>query len=163
VRIFPLARGLVLCAGVAFLAGCHTYSLVENPPLGSDVRLRVPVSSPLSRTVDVVSLEGQLVEDGDTLTLATETRRQLGAYSELMQYDTVRLARTQVNSVELKEFSTSRSVMLGVAITGGAVLGGLLGFGLFGGAKDPRGGGDPIQTTVISRSLVSTLLGLVFR
>lgn len=156
------ARGLVLTAGIAFLAGCHTYRMVESPPLGSDVRVRVPVSSPLSRTVDVVSLEGQLVEDGDTLTLATETRRQLGAYSELMQYDTVRLARTQVNSVELKEFSTSRSVMLGVVITGGAVLGGLLGFGLFGGGTDSEGEVPP-QTTVISRSLVSTLLGLVFR
>ena len=162
-RIFPLARGLAFCAGVAFLAGCHTYSLVENPPLGSDVRVRVPVSSPLSRRVDVVSLEGQLVESGDTLTLATETRRQLGAYSELMQYDTLRLARTQVNSVELKEFSTSRSVMLGVVVTGGVVLGGLLGFGLFGGGDEANGGGDPIQTTVISRSLVSSLLGLVFR
>jgi hypothetical protein len=137
--------------------------MVESPPLGSDVRVRVPVSSPLSRTADVVSLEGRLIDSGDTITLATETRRQLGAYSELMQYDTLRLARTQVNSVELKEFSTSRSVMLGVVVTGGAVLGGLLGFGLFGGEDDENGEGDPIQTTVISRSLVSSLLGLVFR
>jgi hypothetical protein len=125
------------------LAGCHTYRPVDTAPLGSVVRVRVPVSSPLSRVVETASIEGQLLDDGDTITLATATRRQLGAFSELMQYDTIRLAPDQVSSFDLKEFSTKRSVLLGVVIATGSFVAAAYGFGLVGGADPADGDGLP--------------------
>ena len=145
-----MSRGFVpvlaMWAWTLFLVGCHTYRPVEHAPVGSIVRVRVPVSSPVGRTVETASVEGQVLDNGDTLTLATETRRQLGAYSELMQFDTIRLADAQVSSVEIKEFSTKRSVVLGVAITAGAVLAAAFGFGLTGGADPPDDGRPPPVT-----------------
>ena len=91
----------------------------------------------------MASIEGELLDNGDTLTLATETRRQLGAFSELMQFDTIRLTEAQVGSLELKEFSTKRSVLLGVVIAAGAFVGAAYGFGLVGGSDPGDGDGPP--------------------
>jgi hypothetical protein len=156
-------QAVALSVGVVFLAGCHTYTLVERAPVGTDVRVRLPVSSPLNRAPEFVSLEGRVLENGDTLSLATETRRQLGTFSELTQFDTLRLASTQISTIETKEFSTARSIVLGVAIAGGATVAALFGFWGPGGSDPPEGGGPPTQSTIISRSLVSSFLDLVFR
>lgn len=138
---------LGMWAWAIVLSGCHTYRPVDTAPVGSMVRVRVPVTSPLGRAVDMASIEGQLLDDGDTITLATETRRQLGAFSELMQYDTIRLAEDQVGSFELKEFSTKRSVVLGVVIAVGTFVGAAYGFGLAGGADPPEGDVPPPPVT----------------
>lgn len=154
-------QAAVLTAGVVFLAGCHTYRVVENPPPGSVVRVRIPVQSPLNNRTEDVLVEGQLLDNGDTISLATETRRQLGAYSELMQHDTLRLASDRVTSFELKEFSTGKSIALGVVIAGGATLAALFGFG--GGGGEVPNPPIPPQTTVVNQSLLSTVWGLIAR
>lgn len=152
---------LAMWAWAAFLAGCHSYRPVNTAPVGEVVRVRVPVASPVGgRSVESVSLEGQVLSNGDTITLATATRRQLGAFSELMQFDTIRLAETQVTSVELKEFSTKRSVVLGVAIAAGAFVAAAYGFGLVGGADPPDGPDIPPPVTF---SLLRLPWGLGFR
>lgn len=157
-----ILRAAVLFVGVSFLAGCHTYHVVENPPPGSTVRVRIPVNSPLNRPTEDVLVEGQLLDNGDTIKVATATRRQLGAYTELMQYDTLRLAADRVTAVELKEFSRGRSIALGVAMAGGATLAALLGFGWMSGGEI-QNPDIPPQTTVVSRSLLSTVWGLIAR
>lgn len=151
---------LGMWAWAAFLAGCHSYRSVDTAPVGEVVRVRVPVASPVGRSVESVSLEGQVLSNGDTITLATSTRRQLGAFSELMQFDTIRLAETQVASVELKEFSTKRSVVLGVAIAAGAFVAAAYGFGLVGGADPPD---DPGIPPPVAFSLLRLPWGLGFR
>jgi hypothetical protein len=100
----------------------------------------------------------------DTITLATQTRREFGAYREITQYDTLRFASSQANSLEIREFARNRSVVLGVAIAAGAGFGGALAFGLGGGSKNqPPDGQGPLPAVVVSGSLLSTLWGAIAR
>lgn len=162
-RVRAFGRVVLFSLGVGFLTGCHTYRVVDEPPIGSVVRVSLPVTTPLSSIAQTVSVEGQLLEVGDTIALATETRRSLGAYRDLVQFDTVRLAASQTSSLEVKEFSTRRSVVLGVAIAGGAAFGAAVGFGLVGGAFGSDPTPPPPVSTVVSRSLVSAIWGLLVR
>jgi hypothetical protein len=154
---------LVFAAGASFLGGCHTYRATGTPPVGSTVRVHVPVTSALSRAPETASVEGLLVSMGDTLTLETQTRRELGAFRELVQVDTFRLATAQAALVEVREFSTSRSVILGVVVAAGAGLAAAYAFGLGGGQTPPDPGPPPPVSAVVSSSLVQSLVGLVFR
>lgn len=164
----PGRVGLV-CVAVAVLTGCHTYHVVDEPPVGSVVRVRVPLTSAIAGTsapIETVSVEGLLVGAGDTLRIATETRRELGAYRELIQRDTLRLARSQASSVEVREFSTGRSVVLGTVIAGVAGLAAWYAFDLGGGeAGDGPGNGNGTVTTsiVASPSILSAVWGLIAR
>lgn len=156
------------CVAIAVLSGCHTYHVVDEPPVGSMVRVRVPLTSAIAGTrapIETVSLEGLLVAAGDTLMLATETRRELGAYRELIQRDTLRLARSQASSVEVREFSTARSVVLGTVIAGVAGLAAWYAFDLGGGqAGDDSGNGNGTVTSIVaSPSIVSAVWGLIAR
>jgi hypothetical protein len=160
-------RVFLLATGVSLLAGCHTYRTVESPPVGSTVRVRVPVTSALSNpnsAPPTASIEGVLISMSDTITLATQTRREFGAYREITQYDTLRFASSQANSLEIREFARNRSVVLGVAIAAGAGFGGALAFGLGGGSKNqPPDGQGPLPAVVVSGSLLSTLWGAIAR
>jgi hypothetical protein len=161
-------RFAATAAAVFLASGCYTYQVVDSPPVGSMVRVRVPVSSALSdpnRAIETASIEGLVIRnESDTLSLATETTRQLGAYRELTQFDTLRLASTQMSSVELREFSKQKSVILGVAIAGGATLLAAKAFGLGGGESGQiPGPGDPVNSFVISRSVVSAIWGAIIR
>lgn len=166
-RRLGVGRIGVVCLLATFLSGCHTYHQVDNPPVGSMVRVRVPVTSAIAgrnAPVESASIEGMLVAADDTLTLATETRREFGAYRELMQRDTLRLARSQASSVEVREFSTKRSVVLGVVIAGVAGVSAWYAFDLGGGGDPPGGnGGEPPALSVVTPSLLSALWGLIAR
>ena len=155
-------RTLVAVVGAAALGGCHTYRPVTAPTPGSTVRVHVPVTSALSRAAETAAVEGVLVSMSDTITLATQTRREFGAFRELIQVDTLRLATSQASFLEVREFSKPRSVLLGVVITGGAAYLALMGFG-GGGGEPPDPPTQPQTSVVVSRSLVSSLVGLIFR
>ncbi|MEM7415452.1 MAG: hypothetical protein AAF389_08145 [Gemmatimonadota bacterium] len=159
------ARTAFLIATVLGTAGCHSYTPVSTPMPGSTVRVRVPVASALAdpnAPPQTASIEGQVVESGDTLVLATRNRQEYGAFREIVQYDTVRLGPDQRYSVELSEFSTGKSVALGLAITGGAALLAATAFGGGGGDDSPiPGGPPPPQPIVISNGLISSILGLL--
>ena len=121
----------VLLLTVGVVSGCHTYRVVEAPTMGSIVRVQVPVTSALdgpnaaSRTA---SLEGVVVGVGQTLLLATETRREYGQYREVVQFDTISLSAAQASVIEVREFSSQRSVAMGAIITVGAITAGILAF-----------------------------------
>jgi len=148
------------------MGACHTYTPVTTAPPGSTVRVRVPVTSAVANpnaAPETVSLEGTLLAAGDdTITIATRSRRDLGAFrGELIAYDTVSLASDQRYGLDLVEFSTAKSTALGLGIAVGAVLAAVAAFGEGGSG----GGGDddpgPVSA-VVSSSTISSFLGLVF-
>lgn len=160
-------RLVLVLAGAAFLTGCHTYQTVDAPVPGSTVRVSVPVSSAFSdpnAASQTAAVEGLLLSAGDTLVLAVETRRMFGVHREITQYDTMRVASTHASTVEVREFSTGRSVALGTVIAAAATGAAAVAFGLGGGsAGEGPDGTDPVSSIVVSRSLLGALWGLVGR
>lgn len=158
-------RAVLVFGAVVGTAGCHTYTPVSTPMPGSTVRVRVPVASALAdpnAPPQTAAIEGEVVASGDTLVLATTNRQEYGAFREIVQHDTVRLGPDQRYSVELSEFSTGKSVALGLAIAGGAAILATTAFGGGGGGDTPIGTGPPPpQPIVISNGLISSILGLL--
>lgn len=156
---------LTVCAGL--LTGCHTYRVVDAPPaVGSTVRVHVPVASPLTggnRAPQTATVEGLVLTAADTIALAARTRRPFGAFRELVQVDTFRLAASEASRVEVRELSGARSVALGVVVAAGAALLAFTAFD-FGPPGDPP---DPLgqeqSAVVFQGSLVSSLLGWIVR
>jgi len=152
----------------SILAGCYTYAPVQSPMVGSTVRVHVPVQSAVAdrnAAPRTETVEGVVLGAGDTLALATETRREIGAYRELIQFDTLRLGMDQTSLVEAREFSTARSIGLGAAI---AVVAGVAAVVAFnssrnGGEVPDPGPGEPAPAVVFSGSLLGSLWGLVAR
>ncbi len=150
----PMAAALVVSA-------CHTYRPVENPSPGATVRVTVPVVSAIAdpnAPPQSVAIEGEVLDGRDTLVLAMTTRREFGAFRELTQTDTVRLAADQRLGVELREFSPRRSVVLGAVIAAGVTGLAAAAFGL-GGGGDTDGPGDsgPNPAIVVSASVLSAI------
>lgn len=146
-------------------AACHSYTPVTTPIPGSTVRVQVPVVSALAdpnAPPQTVPVEGLVVQAGDTLVLATTNRREYGAYREIVQHDTIRLGPDQRASMELSEFSTGKSVALGLVIAGGATVLALTAFGFGGGSTTPIDGGPaPPQSIVISNGMIAGLIGFL--
>jgi hypothetical protein len=109
-----------------------------------------------------VSIEGFVIEVGDTLVLATETRNQLNQFREIVRFDTLKLAADAYRGVELKKFSRGRSIALGAVIFAGAALATTY---VFNGGSDndipgPPGPG-PTPAIVVNVSLLSSIWGLL--
>lgn len=158
------AATIILSATVA-LGGCHNYLPIDTPAPGSIVRVGVPVTTVLSdpnAPAPSVSIEGTVLESGETLVLATETRRELGAFREIIQFDTIRLAPDQRSSIEVREFSTKKSIGLGAVIAGGATLLAVSAFGLAGGdGGDGPNNVPPTPAVVVSSSILSAIWGII--
>ena len=88
-----------------------------------------------------------------------------GAFREILQYDTVRIAASEASSVEVREFSSGRSVVLGVVIAAGAATAAVLAFNSGGNGGNPPGPdpGPPAPALVVSGSLLSAIWGLIGR
>ena len=119
-RILPLAL-----LGVApLVGGCYTYTLAQDPPVGSVARVRVPVRSAAvgpEAPPETVTIEGLVLSLGDTLSLEAATRQFVGTFREVLRYDTLRVARDGVASIEVRNFSVVRSVTLGAGVAAGTV------------------------------------------
>lgn len=157
--------GLVLAAA-GLLVACHTYTPVTTPAPGTTVRVRIPVTNAAANrnaAPQTVSVEGLVVATGDTLLLATTNRQEYGAFREIIQFDTLRLGADQIHSIERSDFSTKKSIGLGVVLTGGAALLAAAAFGGLGGDDSPIPGGPPppAPTIIVNRSIVAGILGLL--
>ena len=157
-----------LVAGAFLLSGCHTYLPIDAPRPGSVARVRVPIESAVAdpnAPPETVAVEGLVLASGDTIVLAASTRRELGAFREIIQYDTFRVARDGLVSIEAREFSKGRSLALGVIIAGGAT--GLalvaLGFGGGEGGENPGDDGTQQGFTLQLSATVGAILGVFGR
>lgn len=147
-----------------WMSACHSYTPVADPMPGTTVRVHIPVRTALDNPnapTRTQSVEGQLVEAGDTLVLATQSRREYGAFREIVQFDTIRLGPEQRAGVELREFSTGRSVALGVGLTGIVVFAAVAAFGLGGGQEGEGLPPDNPTPAIVSSSMISTIVGFV--
>lgn len=159
-------RGLGVAVLAVLMAACHTYTPVETPMPGTTVRVRIPVINAAANrnaAPQTVSVEGVVVETGDTLVLSTTNRQEYGAFREIVRADTVRLAADQVFSVERSDFSSKKSVVLGVVLTGGAALLAAAAFGGLAGDDKPINPGEPppMGTIIVSNSMIAGILGLL--
>lgn len=164
IHLFAVPQGLLTVMAISLLSACHTYRAVDEPVPGTTVRVHVPVASPLaSRNAPPasVAVEGLVVEGGDTLVLAVTTRRELGAFRELTQYDTVYLGPEQRTGVEVREFSSARSIALGSVIAAGVAGLAAAAFGLGGGGSPDDPGNPPPAPAVVVGSVVSAVWGVL--
>jgi hypothetical protein len=158
-------RGALLLLGVLALGACSTYTPVRTPAVGTTVRVRVPLKSALddpNAARETVSVEGRVLRmANDTITLATETRRELGAYRELVQFDTLRLSTGSLSSIELKEFSKQRSIALGAAITGTVTVLAIAALGIKGGKAGNGPPGDGSEGAIVLNPIIGTIWRLL--
>ena len=128
-----------LVVGAAILSGCFQYLPVETPTPGSVARLRVPLTSAVARPgapPETTTVEGVVLESGDTIVIEVQTRREIGAFREFVQENTYRIARDQLVGIEMREVSRARSVGLGALILVGT---GVLGYLAVGVGSDMGG------------------------
>ena len=99
-----LLRRYRAAAAFAFLAlsGCYIYRPVATPSPGAVARVEVPVQSAVAdpnEPPETASVEGTVVEVGDSIVLATKIRRDIGAYREVVRDDTLRIALDVVAAI----------------------------------------------------------------
>ena len=95
--------------------------------------------------------------------LARRTRREFGAFREVILFDTLRLGRAQTSSIELKEFSSGKSVMLGIVIAAGITGLALAGFKGGGGDGETPGVDPPSPSIVVNGSVLSAVWGFIWK
>ena len=118
------AFGYVIATlGVAFLSGCYNYVPVERPAPGTTVRVHVPTRSAVragNLPSETLKVDGVVVSDGDSLIVATKNRREFGAFREVMEVDTLRVARSGISLIEQQVFSKSKTYGMTVLVAAGA-------------------------------------------
>ena len=165
----PPAGGSRCRRAVAFLlvgltaSGCYSYRLVEDAPVGAVARLRVPIQSAIvdpNSPSETVAVEGKIVSVGDTIWFEASTRHTVGLFRDVVQYDTLRVARDGLASIEVREFSTTKSVLLGAGLAAGTAALAAAAAGVGGGQAGAGPGGDAPQTsTVVSVSVPASGIG----
>ena len=145
-------RPVALLWVLLMASGCYSYRFVEEPPVGAEARLRVPIQSAIAdpnAPSETVAVEGRILSAGDTIAFEASTRHTIGMFRDMVQYDTLRVARDGLASIEVREFSTTKSVLLGVGLAAGTVALALAAFGVEGGEAGAAPGTEPPQTSTV--------------
>ena len=156
---------MALLASVPVVSGCYTYRLVEEAPVGSVARLRVPIQSAIvdpNSPPETVAIEGLILSFGDTIAFEASNRQVIGAFREVVQYDTLTVARDGLASIELREFSKVRSVVLGTGVAVGTAALALAALGIEGGAAGEGPGGESTEGFTAGISIVIGGIGRLF-
>lgn len=138
-----------LLCGLPLVAGCYTYRLVEEAPVGSVARLRVPIQTAIvdpNSPPETIAIEGLIISFGDTISFQASSRQIVGAFREVVQYDTLQVARNGLASIEVREFSSARSIVLGAAVAAGTTGLALAALGVEGGQAGDRPGEGGTQS-----------------
>ncbi|WP_420616537.1 hypothetical protein [Candidatus Palauibacter sp.] len=160
-------RGLVvlLCA-VLTVPGCYSYRLTEEAPVGAVARMRVPLRSAVANPnapPGTVAIEGKIISVGDSIRFEASTRHTVGLFRDVVQYDTLSVARDGLVSIEVREFSTTKSVLLGAGIAAGTAALAVAAAGVGGGDAGGGPGSDaPQASTAVSVSVPVTSIGQWF-
>ena len=160
-RLAPIA---LLC-GLPLVSGCYTYRLVEEAPVGSVARLRVPIQSAIvdpNSPPETVAIEGLILSFGDTISFEASNRQVIGAFREVVQYDTLQVTRDGLASIEVREFSTVRSVVLGAGVTVGTAALALAALGIEGGRAGDQPGGEGSESFTAGIAVGLSAIGRLF-
>lgn len=163
-----VARCSTLAMTLVVASACYSYQPVQSPAPGTVIRIHVPVASPVVRPNQAppsVSFEGTLVSLGDTMLLEVTSRREVGAFREILELDTLRVAESRISLLEERLFSKPKTYAFTAALTiGSAWLGIKIMNTLTGESGDPdRGDGtDPLGQLILN-PIFSGLLRLIGR
>lgn len=162
--LFRRYRAVVAVAFLGALPGCYTYRVADAPAPGAVARVQVPVLSAAddpNEAPETASVEGVVVEYGDSIVLATTIRREIGAYREVSRDDTLRIAVEETIRIEVREFSRAKSVLMGGVAAGGVALLALTALGIEGGDAGDGSGDDGSRTFTASASVagIASLIG----
>jgi len=163
-RVADRFRGGILAASTLLLMGCHTYMPVQQPVPGTTVRVQVPLTSAAqgsNQAPETVSIEGTLIEFGDTVEVEVTNRQEYGAFREVTRVDTLRIATSGIIGLDERIFSTGRSVVLGLAIGGVAAAFAWTALGFEGGGSNPTPGPDGPRPSFLLSPIVRTIWGLI--
>jgi hypothetical protein len=167
-RPLPLALAVV-ALGAALTSGCYSYLPVEQPSPGTTVRIHVPVTRAAlgtrSREPETVDFEGLVLSASDSLVLETKSRREIGAFREIFELDTLRVATEALVGIEERRFSKPKTYAFTALVTAGAaglVVAALNAAGAF---EDdgPPGNGSTTQSALRLDPIVSSLFRLLGR
>jgi hypothetical protein len=146
----PFTRGTALLSAFV-LSGCYTYVPVTSAPVGSPVRVLLPVETRAPNgavTRGTTPVEGTLVTFGDSILVATESTQQVGNFRQVSLQDTLRVAANEVDRIELRQFSRGRTAALTTAVVGGAVLAAAGVIQAVGGSDENGGNGNGTAASV---------------
>lgn len=155
-----------LAAVLAVGSACYSYEPVETPAPGTPVRIQVPVNSPVVRpnqAPETMFFEGTLVSLGDTLLLATRSRREVGAFREILEFDTLRVAQSRVSLLEERLLSKPKTYAFTAVVTGGVVALGIAALNTLTGQKGGEPQPDDPRGALILNPIFSGLLKLIGR
>ena len=112
-----------------------------------------------------MSFEGMLVALTDTLSLEVTTRREAGAFREIVQQDTLRIAQDNILLLEERTFSKPKTYAFTAVLTVGAAALGVAAMntltGQTGDPSRPGGGGDPNGQQIVLSGIFSKVLRLL--
>lgn len=137
---------------------------VQQPVPGTTVRVQVPLTSAAqgpNQAPKTVSIEGTLIEFGDTVEVEVTNHQEYGAFREVTRVDTLRIAASGIIGLDERIFSTGRSVVLGLVIGGAAAAFAWTALGFEGGGSNPTPGPDGPQPSFLLSPIVRTIWGLI--
>lgn len=133
--------------------GCYSYVPAESPRPGTEVRAHFSTEGAIRysgrRDIPVMHVDGVLVrETPDSLLLDVLIARDQSEFSRVEIRDTVNIRRADVQSLLVREMSTTRSILfVGAAGVGAVLL--VQGFkAITGGSEGDGEPGGPIQPAV---------------
>ena len=158
-----------MAAALVVGSSCYSYQPIEDPGPGTVIRIHVPAASPVIRPNQAppsVSFEGTVVSLGDTMLLEVTSRREVGAFREILELDTLRVAESRISLLEERLFSKPKTYAFTAAITLGSAWLGIKALntltGQTGNPDRPGGGGDP-QGQLILNPIFSGMFRLIGR
>ena len=157
--------GVAVLGAMPLVSGCYTYRLVEEAPVGSVARLRVPIQSAIvdpNSPPETVAIEGLILSFGDTIAFQASNRQVIGAFREVVQYDTLTVARDGLASIEVREFSKVGSVVLGTVVAVGTAALALAALGIEGGAAGEGPGGEGSESFTAGITVAVGAIGSLF-
>ena len=161
-------RSVLAVLLLAGAGGCYSYAPVESPAPGTEIRIQVPVQSAVVRpnqAPESMSFEGTLVALSDTLSLEVTSRREVGAFREIVEQDTLRVAHANILLLEERTFSKPKTYAFTAVLTAGAVALGVAAMntltGQAGDSDRPGDGGNPNSQQVVLSGIFSKLFRLI--
>lgn len=104
----------VLAVSLLFCAGCYTYTPVQSPQPGMEVRARLNTEAAIRRSQGleepVTRLDGTIIDSTpEAVSLDVLVARVSSAFQDVVIRDTVRLETSEIQSILVRKISPTRS------------------------------------------------------
>jgi hypothetical protein len=140
---------VLLAFGAVLAAGCYRYEPITDPHPGMEVRARLQTEAAVRRSAGldepIMRYEGRVVgTTSETLTLDVLLLRDPSVFRDVEIRDTVRLSRSEIESLMQRRISTTHSLLFAGAAGVGAwlVIRGIV--AVVGGNEGEEGGNGPV-------------------